>query len=334
MWVMMSLYRGGRNAAVAFRRSIKKCFKSRYCSSSTPAGKDWVRAFLKQSLSWSWLHVGHPLRPYLVAAMLAAQVLCPVPCAGAEDWHPPETPKDDEHWYPERPVLEKPLEKLENGNFEEAAPAEAGRPLAPKGWAHPDGLTALWTTDPAAPEHGKIILLDTDVLESEAKKRQAALRKTAEDKSAIPEAPRKSALTQKEQYDAIGATYGVSYYSQNLACKPKQAYKISFDFKGPSGGAKVWVRGWGPFQEETRRRWETIVNCRTGGNEWTHFEQAFHPTRRPLSKEKITYIEISYFHVMLYAYWPRGQYRFDNIQIEEISDAEYERLKAIPAGER
>jgi hypothetical protein len=37
---------------------------------------------------------------------------------------------------------------------------------------------------------------------------------------------------------------------------------------------------------------------------------------------------------MLYAYWPPGQYWFDNVKVEEISDEEYKRLKAIPADER
>jgi hypothetical protein len=143
-------------------------------------------------------------------------------------------------------------------------------------------------------------------------------------------------VTEAQQYDAIGGTYGVSFYSEKFAAKPKQAYKVSFDFKGPGGGAKLWVRGWGPFQGEDRRRFETIVNCRTAGDGWRHFQQGFHPSRFPMGKDsegkpKIVYRDISYLRIMLYAYWPRGQYCFDNIKVEEISDEEYEKLRNTPA---
>ncbi|MBE7463049.1 MAG: hypothetical protein HS116_06075 [Planctomycetes bacterium] len=248
----------------------------------------------------------------------------------AGEWEPPAQPKDDRHWYPEFPGPDEPLPELKNGSFEEAEAPKKGLPPAPLGWAHPDGLTSFWTSDPAAPERGKFIVLDTDVLEEEAKKRQAAMRAAAEKGEDPPPAPEKSEVGEARQYGAIGATYGVSFYSSKIACAPKQAYKISFDYRGP-GGAKVWVRGWGPFRGEERRRWETIVNCRTAGDGWRHFEQAFHPTRRPQSKDKVAYIEVSYLRVMLYAYWPRGRYAFDNVKIEAISDEEYERLKALPA---
>jgi hypothetical protein len=102
------------------------------------------------------------------------------------------------------------------------------------------------------------------------------------------------------------------------------------------------VRGWGSFKGEDRRRWETIVNCRTKADGWRHFEQAFHPTLRPNTKaekeekdstgnDTKNYVEIAYLRVMLYAYWPAGQYAFDNVKIEEINDEEFKHLKAIPA---
>ncbi|MCZ7647492.1 MAG: hypothetical protein M5U26_19920 [Planctomycetota bacterium] len=268
-----------------------------------------------------------PALRFACAALLACAGLALAPRAGERAWQAPEAPKDDEHWYPEFSGPEEVQPELKNGTFEEAEPARKGYPPAPLGWAHPDGLTSFWADD-ATPGRGKVIVLDTDVLEGEAKKRQAAMREAAEKGEDPPPAPEKSAVGEQRQYGAIGATYGVSFYSWKFACAPKQAYKVSFDFKGPGGGAKVWVRGWGPLGGETRRRWETIVNCRRGGGEWQHYEQAFHPTRRPLSKDNVKYIELDYLRVMLFAYWPRGRYSFDNLKIEPISDEEYERMKA------
>jgi hypothetical protein len=267
-----------------------------------------------------------------IAPVLSLVFLCL--SSFSADWKPPENPKDDKHWYPEMPETKEPNDTLINGTFEEKAEEVKGYPPRPKGWAHPDDFTSFWTDDP---ERGKVIKIDTDVLEVEARKRQAAMRDAAAKQGDVPAAPTKSAASNAQQYDVIGATYGVSYYSEKFKCKPKQAYKISFDYKGPSGGAKVWVRGWGTFNGEERRRWEAIVNCRTAGEGWRHFEQPFHPTRRPIGKDKetgeqkVVFTEVSHLRVMLYAYWPRGQYHFDNIKVEEITDAEYERLKEIPA---
>lgn len=245
----------------------------------------------------------------------------------AGKWKPPDNPKDDAHWYPEMPMNKEAHPALINGGFEEAKPEQPGWLPSPKGWAHVDDYMIFWKQD-SDPAHGKCILIDTDIAEPDAKKRQAAVREAGEKGSPVPPAPKPS---RGAHYGAIAGTYGVSFYSERIACKPKTPYKITFDYKGPGGGAKVWVRGWGEFRGEERRRWETIVNCRTAGDGWRHFEQAFHPTRRPTGKDTETFVDISCLRVMLYAYWPPGQYAFDNIKIEEISDEEFKRLKAIPA---
>jgi hypothetical protein len=255
-------------------------------------------------------------------------------------WKPPDSPKDTEHWYPEFPGKDVPNDTLINGSFEEPG---AGNPAHPKGWAHAEDYCITWMKDPMAPDHGKVIVLDTDINEPDARKRQGQLRDTLEKGLPLP-AP--GAKSRGAHYGAIGGTYGVSYYSERFKCKPGQCYKVSFDYKGPSGGAKVWVRGWGMFQGEERRRYETIVNCRVKGTGYAHFEQAFCPTRRRGAKDKqpeegkapkddaVTPNEVSVLRVMLYAYWPPGQYYFDNVKVEEINDDEYKRLKAIPADER
>ena len=239
----------------------------------------------------------------------------------ANKWKPPESPKDDQHWYPEMPDNKEINESLVNGNFEEQAPEQKGQPPNPKGWAHPDDFTVLWKEEP---NHGKVITIDTSMSETQAKKRQFEMREAAAKGTPVPPAPKKQALGDPAGYDAIGATYGVSFYSEKFKCKPKQAYKISFDYKG-TGGAKVWVRGWGQSKGEDRRRWETFVNCHGGGSEWRHQEQAFHPTRRGAGPDSFS--ELAYLRIMLFAYWPPGLSSFDNLKIEEISDEVYTRMK-------
>ena len=176
---------------------------------------------------------------------------------------------------------------LVNGDFEKTDPKDAGKPV---GWDKPDGLGVVWKNG--------AIQMDTRVSEK-----------------AMVDQWTKVGLTQwnipKPAGNAIAETYGLSYYSDPMPVKSGQTYRVSFDYKGPSGGGKVWVRGWGQFQGEKRRRWETFVNCRTKGNDWTHFEQEFHPTKaRP---------EVTEMRVMLYAYYPPGVYCYDNVRIEEVS---------------
>ena len=111
---------------------------------------------------------------------------------------------------------------------------------------------------------------------------------------------------------AIAETYGLSLYSAPMPVKPGQAYRITFDCKG-RGGAKVWVRGYGMFQGEKRRRWETYVDCHAKGDGWTTQSQVFHPTKfRP---------DVSEIKVMLFAYYPAGVYWFDNVRIEPVAEA-------------
>jgi hypothetical protein len=190
-----------------------------------------------------------------------------------------------------------------NGDFELADPVDQFRPAA---WGKPDGLGVQWV-DSGESAHRKVIRMDTRVSEK-----------------AMVEQWRKMGLTNewnipKPANSAVAETYGLSLYSDAMAVNPAQAYRITFDYKGPSGGAKVWVRGWGLFRGEKRRRWETYVACNTTGNGWATLSQAFFPTKsRP---------EVVEMRVMLYAFYPAGVYWFDNVWIEPLSVREYEAEK-------
>lgn len=204
---------------------------------------------------------------------------------------------------PAMPLVGEPApatgERLPNVGFE--MPATNGAPH-PAGWDLVDGLGVQWT-NAADAERGRVIRVDTAVSEADMVARWA---ETGLEKWIFPN-PANS---------AIAGTYGLSYYSDAIPVETGQAYRISFLYKGPSGGAKVWVRGYGLLRGEERRRYETIVNCRTAQPGWNRLSQAFHPTKHTPA--------VTTMRVMLYAYWPPGVYEFDDVSIEPVDDATYE----------
>jgi hypothetical protein len=194
-----------------------------------------------------------------------------------------------------------------NGDFEQADPAEASKPSH---WDKPDGLGVQWTEAPEA-GHGKAIRINTALSE---KAMNEQWKKVGIDKWII----------QNPTDSTVAENYGLSFYSDPMPVQKGQPYKITFDYKGASAGAKMWVRGWGTFEGEKRRRWETTVECRVANpKEWTTISQEFFPTKmRP---------EVTEIRVMLYAFYPAGVYWFDNVKIEPITVQEYEQLRKAPA---
>ena len=184
-----------------------------------------------------------------------------------------------------------------NGDFEKANAADSDRPA---GWDRVDGLGVQWVQS-TGDSHGRAIRMDTHLSEEVM---QAQWVKTGLTNIWNIPAPGKN---------AIAETYGLSLYSAPMPVQPGMAYRITFDFKG-RGGAKVWVRGYGVFQGERRRRWETYVDCMGKGDGWTTQSQIFHPTK---FRKDVTEIK-----VMLFAFYPPGVYWFDNIRIEPVAEAE------------
>jgi hypothetical protein len=197
-------------------------------------------------------------------------------------------------------AVEVPL--VVNGDFTAADPADARRPL---GWDLPDGLGVSWLDAPGT-GHGKAIRMDTRVSERDMVTRWQELKLDWN----IPD-PATS---------PVSDTYGLSYYSAAFPAKSGQAYRVSWSFIGNAGGVKVWVRGYGPGTEGGERRIFEAVS--EGGQhlagaspDWRSAGHCFHPTRMT---PKVTSLK-----VMLFAYHPAGVYWFDDLRVEEISDATY-----------
>ena len=82
------------------------------------------------------------------------------------------------------------------------------------------------------------------------------------------------------------------------------------------GYGKLEVRG----EVEWRRIYDSLHTLRTNDPTWHTYTNVFHPTKNTPRVERI--------RVMLYSYWPRGEYRWDDVRIEPISDAAYREAKA------
>ena len=123
---------------------------------------------------------------------------------------------------------------LPNGDFEEAAEDETH----PAHWQEIDNLVFFWTTDPEAPERGKVIKIDTDVYQRQAYAwwiERFVLGKP------VTEAPKREA-TSGLKYDTIAGLDGGYYWSDFIEIKKGGAYKVYIDAKGPA--ALVFIRGY------------------------------------------------------------------------------------------
>lgn len=189
---------------------------------------------------------------------------------------------------------------LPNGGFEQPDPTNGAKPA---GWDRFDGLGVKWEAE-SADTPNRVIRMNTRISESGYVQ---SCRSAGLDKWIFPNATA----------DPIAGTYGLSYYSDSIPVSTGTAYRITFRYKGASGGAKAWVRGYGLIRGEERRRFDTIVNCRTSAEGWNTLTQCFHPTRMTPT--------VTRMRVMLYAYWPPGIYEFDDVRITPVSYEEWER---------
>lgn len=193
---------------------------------------------------------------------------------------------------------EAPPSLLPNGGFEAVDPTNAAKPAC---WDRMDGLGVRWETETNGPAN-RFIRMDTAISEAAY---VASCQAAGLDKWVFP----------NPAGSAIAGTYGLSYYSDSLPVITGQAYRITFRYRGASGGGKMWVRGYGQVRDVERQLYSTIVNCRAAGRDWTAFSQCFHPTKHTP--------HVTRMRVMLFAYWPPGVYAFDDVAVTPVSEAEW-----------
>ena len=188
---------------------------------------------------------------------------------------------------------------LVNGDF--STPAAGQVPAGPAHWDIPDGLGVQWA---AAPGGGQGIRMDTAISEQAMVAQWHKVGNTTWD---IPHAAG----------NAIAETYGLSLYSQAMPVLPGRSYRISYDFLGPAGGVKLWVRGYGLHNGEKQRLWEAVVNGTGDGPAWKTTTMDVHPTRHRYA--------VTELKIMLYAYYPAGVYWFRNIRLQLLPEDQADR---------
>jgi len=186
-----------------------------------------------------------------------------------------------------------------NGDFEKGG-------ASPENWEKVDGLCSFWER---TAEHGRYVRFDTDVNLDQWQDWRRRFD-AGEPASAAPE----KAATPRPKYDTVAGTYGVHLYSDPVAVKPGATYSVEFDARGQVLNdfffAKVFVKGYGA-EGATMEYYNMYKAVRAESPErWQHFSRIFNPTERTP--------KVASMRVMLFAYWPPGEYAFDNVAIYEV----------------
>jgi hypothetical protein len=218
-----------------------------------------------------------------------------------------------------------------NGDF------EAGTDT-PAGWQSVDGLSSFWVAD-EGPEHGKVIKFDTDVLQSQAYDWWVKIA----DGARPGDAPRKLP-TVEPKYDTLAGLDGVWFWSDFIPVEKGKAYWLTLDVKGPPLFA--WLIGYAEkgdssfgadaaaFQEvlkshrtgqapDTTRKREVFAHkyvwqgqLAAGGSAgWKTYSRRNKPFRPTSVTPNVRFVR-----VMIYPFWPPGEYRVDNVRLVEYDE--------------
>ncbi len=216
---------------------------------------------------------------------------------------------------PEPDVLGPLLNK--NPGFEE------GTGEKPVGWGRIDGLCTFWVDDPTGAGRGKVIKMDTRMVQSQADEWWKKWRAGAP----ASDAP-KPIFAKPPAYDSVGGLHGVHYYSDFYEIKPGMRYRVLADLIAAEGGGgkpKVFVKGYAlvrPTVRETkpqrREIWRTYLPCRECENGWRHYSETFTIPKRGVSMSaKTTTLHVRWIRIIPYAYWPPGVYYWDHVKVVE-----------------
>jgi len=208
---------------------------------------------------------------------------------------------------------------LPNGDFERGG-------AHPVGWDRLDGLCTFWVRRPGG--KGRCIKLNTDVLQRQAWQWWTKWRAGAPPQQAPEPLP-----TKPPYYDTVAGVEGVHYYSDYLPIKPGRRYRLACWQKAAVGSnSKIFVKGYALLptaksDKPVRREvWRTYLKCNNTTGDWQEFaltftvRKDFKPVVKyaPDGKRRSYPVRLRWVRVILYAYWPPGQYYFDDVKLEEL----------------
>lgn len=221
---------------------------------------------------------------------------------------------------------------IPNGDFESGD-------STPDHWQRIDGLSSFWEQD-SDPAHGKVLRFDTDVLQTQAYQWWAKIVQGAGPADAPAKLP-----TVEPKYDTLAGLDGVWYYSDYVPIERGKEYWLTLDVKGPP--ILVWLVGYpdkpdttfgadqGALQqylqeasgtaEPQKRGRKVFIHKYTwkgqmpagGSDEWKTYSRRakpFHPTKNTPN--------VRYVRVLIYPFWPPGEYRVDNVKLVEYTASE------------
>jgi len=158
-----------------------------------------------------------------------------------------------------------------NGDFERGKDT-------PEGWEPVDGLCSFWV-EGVSPD-GKCIMFDTMVLESQYTEWRRAFESGASARDAPAKVP-----PRPPYYDTVGGTTGAHLYSDPIPIRQGKTYRLDFDYLGPEGATKVFVKGYAPFRDADgktvhREVYRTQVDIHPQHpDRWEHFARLMHPSQ-------------------------------------------------------
>ena len=235
----------------------------------------------------------------------------------------------------------------QKGNLVPNSDFEQGKDV-PASWTRPDYLTIFWEEGGIS---GKYLRLDTDVY-----------RKEWEEHMKNPVPGKKKTPTSGTRFNTVGGTVGVAVYSYGIPVEEDAWYRIEYDMKGPSGEQFIFLKGyWLVEAEDSQRFGKDIIFFKPDPagpwfslTEWGGVGQERHQPRAgdymmslkrrfvaklpPGGKGKwhrycgVLHLERKHHVEMvlleIYAFWPPGDYLFDNVKMTRIPASEGENFKA------
>jgi hypothetical protein len=214
-----------------------------------------------------------------------------------------------------------------NGDF------ELGE-ITPRNWQTIDGLSSFWVKD-KDPDHGMVLKFDSDVRQSQAYDWWFKIAEGASPKKAPAKIP-----TVEPKYDTLAGLDGVWFWSDAIEIEKRKEYWLTLDAKG--AGMLVWlvgypekpdvsfasdagavkqyfekVKGTAPANERLRKAfirkntWKGQLKI-GASKEW----QTYSRRAKPFRPTKYT-PTVKYVRVLLYPFWPPGEYYVDNVRLVE-----------------
>ena len=276
-----------------------------------------------------------------VCVLLAVAVVCAL---GADEENRPardEPEKEIPAWqvapdgvlYADRNSYEvmqmKPLgpNLLTNGSF------EVGR-YWPLGWDPMDRLGTFWVQGGS---HGKrCIRLYTDLVDDQWVEWNETVLAAVDEATTLtkgkPQSLKKDPVpappprkpTSPPYYDTVAGLHGIHYRSPMIKITLGAIYRVSVDASADVEAApKVFTKGFFRHRGLLRNAGRAPMALRGCGEKWKRYARTFGPSDwkstlddKPISAELL--------QVQLYAYWPVGNYYYDNVRLEIVGMKEPE----------